>query len=764
MSALSGVRVLDLSVGIAGPIVGMFLGDFGADVVRVEGAVPDPQLSSSGYAVWNRNKRSVRVDPMDRAHVDWLTQSVAAADVVILGADAELSDWGHQVAEQGARNGELVTVRLPAYLDSDPAWIGGESNHILAGMAGQAMRQSSVKGGPVASMSPYISYIHGIWATVCTVAALIERTVSGAGQVVTVTGLQAILEATVGSLTVSPAAPDPDTAIGATGRHPTYRHFVCGDGLWMSVGALGPKFEERILRVLELDHVLEDPRIGGVTAKMALPENLPWVQALVEAAFASKSRSDMLTLIENVGIPCGPMNSREEWFDSEQVAAIDMRVQIEDPARGSVEMPGIPINLTRTPGAVRLHAPQPGEHDGIAPWPVKEPSESRQPRFVPGPLTGFQVLNMGTFVASPYAGMLLSELGADVIKVEPYTGDPFRMSAYTFNRGMRSVAIDLSGDEGRSVFLRLAAEADLVMDAMRPGVMKKLGIDYEALVAVNPRIVTQSLSAYGERGPNAMRPGVDMVLQAESGMMSAWGGDDIPVANTVAITDVATASISALLALLGLYERQISGVGQRSWNSLAATSVFLQMESMVRFDGAPAPAKGHHDYRGAHPLQSYYRTTDGWIAVDVPEHDREAAICRLRSVGIISTENLGDDIRASIAVRHTTGALADLKAVEIPCAEVRTVSAVVRDPELLEHEAFHIRKSDDGSTFVQTGKYAGFSRTQRRGPMVPPGVGEHTREVLRSAGIDESQICALVEAQVVHAGQPLEHVLPISYR
>lgn len=115
-------------------------------------------------------------------------------------------------------------------------------------------------------------------------------------------------------------------------------------------------------------------------------------------------------------------------------------------------------------------------------------------------------------------------------------------------------------------------------------------------------------------------------------------------------------------------------------------------------------------------------------------------------------------------MRNTADALADLKNAEIPCAEVRTVSAVVRDPELLEHEAFHIRKSDDGSTFVQTGKYAGFSRTQRRGPMVPPGVGEHTRDVLRAVGMDESQICALVEAQVVHAGQPLEHVLPISYR
>lgn len=98
----------------------------------------------------------------------------------------------------------------------------------------------------------------------------------------------------------------------------------------------------------------------------------------------------MLTLIENAGIPCGPMNSREEWFDSEQVAAIDMRVQIEDPARGSVEMPGIPINLTRTPGAVRLYAPRPGEHDGIPPCRPRNCPRAVNHDSCPGRSPGFK--------------------------------------------------------------------------------------------------------------------------------------------------------------------------------------------------------------------------------------------------------------------------------------------------------------------------------------------------------------------------------------
>jgi crotonobetainyl-CoA:carnitine CoA-transferase CaiB-like acyl-CoA transferase len=764
MSALSGVRVLDLTTGIAGPVVGMFLADFGADVIRIDGPAPDPQADNPGYVVWHRNKRAVLVDPARHDDLEWLAVSVAGADVVILGHGASLSDWGSAVEISGRANRELITLRLPAYLDGHSGWGGGESDLLLGALAGQAMRQSSISGGPIASMSPYLSYCHAIWATTCLVAALVERTVSGLGQVVTVTGMNAVMEATVYSLNTSPTSPDPDTKVGVAGRHPSYRHFVCGDGKWMAVGALGPKFEERLLRALGLEHVLDDERIAGVTARMALPENLPWVLELFDAAFTARTRDEMLALVEGIGIPCGPMNSREEWFDGEVVRAIGMHVSVDDSARGTVQMPGVPIVLTRTPGSVR-HAALPPQAPGeVEPWSAKRATAETAPRYVPGPLTGFRVLNMGTFVASPYAGLLLSELGAEVIKVEPITGDPFRVSGYAVNRGMRSISIDLSTESGQAVFHRLAADVDIVMDAMRPGVMKKLNIDYDTLSRLNPRIVTQSLSAYGEGGAQAHRPGVDMVIQAESGMMSSWGGADMPIGNTIAINDVASAALSALVSLLGLYERQISGQGQRTWNSLAATSVLLQLEHMVRYEGRPAAPVGHRDYRGGHPLRSFYEAADGWVSVDVHTFDDTAAEARLRSVGLVGDGSLRANLEASLAALPVTEALVRLARAGIPSVRARTVSEVLRDPDMLEAEVVHIRLDDSGDSFMQTGRYAGFSRTQRRGPMVPPGNGEHTRAILGRSGLTDADIERLLSEKAVFAGGPVEHRLPISYR
>jgi crotonobetainyl-CoA:carnitine CoA-transferase CaiB-like acyl-CoA transferase len=162
---------------------------------------------------------------------------------------------------------------------------------------------------------------------------------------------------------------------------------------------------------------------------------------------------------------------------------------------------------------------------------------------------------MGTFVAGPYAGALLAELGADVIKVEPPGGDPFRANALVFNRGMRSLAVNLQAPAGVDAFRKLAAESDVVVEWLRPGVTAKLGIDYDSLAKTNPGIVTVSLSAYGEQGPLSGRPGVDMVVQGMSGMMSAQGGDSEPVANTIAIIDVTTAAMLALGAVLALLHR-----------------------------------------------------------------------------------------------------------------------------------------------------------------------------------------------------------------
>jgi crotonobetainyl-CoA:carnitine CoA-transferase CaiB-like acyl-CoA transferase len=470
----------------------------------------------------------------------------------------------------------------------------------------------------------------------------------------------------------------------------------------------------------------------------------------------------------SLGIPNGPMADRQDWLDHDQVRGIGMRAEVDDPERGPVVMPGVPVNLTGSPGRVHGPAPALGQHDGLVAERAPAPAPDGPAPLSNGPLTGFRILDMGTFVAGPYAGSLLSELGADVIKVEPLGGDPFRGPGFVFNRGMRSLAMNLAVPEGVAAFRRLAATSDVVVESMRPGVTAKLGIDYEALTRVHPAAITVSLSAYGEGGPLSGRGGVDMVLQAMSGMMSAQGGDSEPVANTIAIIDVTTGAMLALSTCLALLYRQRTGQGQRVWCSLAGTATYLQSGEIVRFAGRAPALTGGRDFLGRDPLDRYYQTSDGWIRVQAAPSSPVSADA-LAAAGLdVDPAALGADpagaLGAALAGLTSDEAAQRLTAARVPAVPARRISAVVRDPQLLMSEFSHIREAADGSTFVTPGRYAAFSRTPRSGVLLSPGVGEHARQALAGGGLSPEEIEELVSSGVVQAGEPMPQSLPTAYR
>jgi len=758
-TALRGLRVVELSSGVAAGIVGMLLADFGAEVVLVEPPEGSSDRAQPGFAVRGRNKRSVAIDQGDPADQTRLAQLIAGADVCIVD-DAARSVWSLPVVARAAKaNRRLVTVRMPAYLDETVPWFGGrESNRLLAARLGQSRRQSSFDGGAVDSVSPSMLYVHGVWTAACAVSAIYEMLRSGFGQTVTVTGANAVMEATVMSLSVDPEAPDAPSNVGPRGRHPTYGPLCCANGEWMSSGALGPKFERIVFDVLGLSEMLDDPRMGGSTARMGLPENFDrCVQAIAENA-ASWNRDDLIAALLARGVPAGRIEDQNAWLDHEQVRAIGMRAEVKRSDGSTVVMPGIPIVLTRTPGKVSAAAPELGEHQDTNHWSPR-PAPTGLAPLARGPLAGVTVLNLGTFVATPYAGFLLAELGARVIKVEPLTGDPFRATAYAVNRGMESLAIDLKADSGQRLLHRLVESSDIVLDGMRPGVMADLQLDYATLAEINPRIITVSLSAYGEGGPLSGLPGVDMVIQAVSGMMSAQGGDDQPVANTIAINDVTTAAMSALASTLALVEREHSGRGQHVWDSLAATAGYLQMDAIVRSDGHTEPVKGGRDFAGPGPLNRYYEAADGWLAIDVQDPLSDTAE-RLQAAGLPGP----DELVPAIARERVADLVQRLNAAAIPATAARLVSDVIRDPELMESEFSHIRASEDGGVFVVPGRLAAFSRTPRFGPMYPAGVGENTRASLQLAGLGDAEIDSAIDSGVVVSGGPMAARLFPPYR
>jgi crotonobetainyl-CoA:carnitine CoA-transferase CaiB-like acyl-CoA transferase len=777
MDILEGMQVVDLSQGIAGPVVGTFLADFGAEVIKVEPPSGDPARREPGFAAWNRGKKGVVADPGDPARRRWLAELIAGADVCVVSGPGVLAAYGLDRWRLLRDHPRLVLVETPAFAGDVPWYGGAESHGLLSAALGVAWRQSSHDGVPVESVARFLLQVHGVWATVCTVAALLERERSGFGQLVSVSGAQAVMEANIGSYSIDPALPDPPTAIGPGGRHPTYTRFIARDGKWLASGALGAKFEAMLLGVLGLTWMLDEERMGGRVQSLIRPDNILWAHEQTSNAFKTKDRDEWLEIMTGLGIPCGPLDDRDRWLDHEQVRAIGMRAETDDPERGQVVMPGVPINLTGTPGRVHGPAPTLGQHEGsVAPRAPKAPPAGLPP-VSEGPLSGIRVLDMGTFVAGPYSGALLSELGAEVIKVEPPAGDPFRVSGFVFNRGMRSLAINLQEPTGVAAFRRLAQVSDVVINSTRPGVAAKLGIDYQTLAEINPGIVEVSLSAYGEGGPIGHRGGVDMVVQGMSGMMSAQGGDSEPVANTIAIIDVTTAAMLALSAVLALLHRERnrdqdgeagSGPGQRAWASLVGTATYLQTGEIVRFPGRTPSPVGGRDYQGADPFDRYYPVSDGYVRLQAPHPDQVSAQALAAAGLTVDAAAFAADPAAALAeaLKGLPGETAAdrLNSARIAAVPARRVSGVVRDPRLVATEFVHVRSGSGGPGFVTPGRLATFGRTPRFGPLSSPGTGEHSREALRTAGLTDEEIESLVAAGIVIAGEPMAQALPTAYR
>lgn len=376
-----------------------------------------------------------------------------------------------------------------------------------------------------------------------------------------------------------------------------------------------------------------------------------------------------------------------------------------------------------------------------------------------GPLDGVRVVDLTSYIAGSYGAMMLADLGADVVKVEAIEGDSFRELSgfYGWNRGKRSLAVNLKEPDGRAIVHRLARHADVVMENMRPGVVERLGVDYETLRAINPRLVYSTVTAFGSDGPYKDRPGFDPLLQAMGGLMTLQGFGEAPQYLRIAPTDYYCAALACQAILAALFVRERTGRGQRVQTSLLQAVLALQSGLVVDYPGHEVIYRNTPTYR-------LYQAGDGEsFFLAVGNQSFWVKLCK-----VIGREDLAQDPRfgswmarrdnAEALMPLLESAFASKPAAEwvriltdndIPAALTQSLQQFMRDPAVLHHKMIVQYDHPELGPLSLMGQPLRFSETQAPDAGPPPTLGQHTTQVLRQAGYADHEIADLRRRGVV---------------
>jgi CoA:oxalate CoA-transferase len=389
----------------------------------------------------------------------------------------------------------------------------------------------------------------------------------------------------------------------------------------------------------------------------------------------------------------------------------------------------------------------------------------QEPQTATPPLEGVRVLDFSIMLAGPYCARLLADVGAEVIKIEPPEGDDMRLrtplrdghSAYfgQLNAGKRSLALDLKSPDAIKLVHQLVAETDILVENFRPGVMDRLGLDYEALHAINPRLIYCSISGYGQSGPAAERAAYAMIVHAESGfdrsLMRYAGDRDRPAAGAIFVADVLGGIFGYSAIQTALVQRTRTGVGQRI--DVALMDCMLNL-LVYELQEAQFPIRS--------PRAAYgpVRALDGDILIAPITPRNFAALCE-----VTGQSELADDPRFKTVpgrganwtammqviekwtAQHTVReCIAALDRAGVPCAEYRDPGAALSDPHLLQRGAF-ATIADGAGHFMGVNAPWKMSATDTSMRRDIPAIGAHRDEVLsRVLGLSAGAIASLAEA------------------
>src|SRR6266851_4790815 len=762
--ALYGINVVEFESHLGAAYAAMLLAEQGARAIKVEPRGGSRLRGTPHFHVLNRSKRPVEIDFDAGASAGQIAELLRWADVVITGFTPARLAESHLDYESIRRiNPRAIALNMPALGSRGPDANFDANDDLVAARSGITGTQWARSGDPVALTFPAASYSAGVMAACAAASAIIARGTDGVGQALEVSLLAGAFSLQTGGILrhekMTSLYHGPQDPLGPI---PCYRLFEAADGKFLFAACGNSTFWGKFTIAIDRPDLVGDPRF----------ENAPWgiaaehwqpLKDIIEPIIRTKPREEWLSILREADVPCAPVMTRQEFIEHAQVRALGMRREVDDPTlRHTIQM-GLPVFLNDTPGEIVGPAPDRGDRAAME-W-LREskhdaaPETSCEATQKRAPLDGVIVLDFASYIAGSYGPMILAQLGATVIKIESLEGDSFRHFGFGFlgwNQGKRGLSLNLASPEGRDIILGLADRADVVVENLRPGRMRKFGFDYESLAARNPRIIYISINAFGNRGPDYNQPGFDPLLQARSGVMAAQGGHHgHPVYLTCAICDYGAAMLSAFGCVLAIRARELTGRGQFCETSLLQSAMAFQAGEFIFYPGRPGMENGTAEYRGRSALARAYQCRDTeWLFISIIDKSGwdalRTALPTLPNLSWseASRESNEGKLAASLAEEfarlNRSDALEMLAKNRVPASVVNHFKDLFDDPQVVANELIATLPHRDWGNVQQTGMLTKFSATPGVIERAGPALGEHTDEVLREMlGYSTEKIAAL---------------------
>ena len=826
---LTGVRIVDFGQQIAGPAVAMALADLGATVIHIDPPT-GPQWDHPANAILNRNKSCLSIDLKNEVGLSNALELISKADIVIESfTPGVMKRLGIDFAKLRLEKPSLITLSIPGFASNDElrrTWKATEAVVAATSGAYTDMGFNRVLMGLNPSYSPLplgSAYATSLAAS-AVVFALYEREKTGRGDNIEVPISAALMEGLSYNSYVVDNLPERyktmreheiehrksnNVPMGLSYDElqeyldPFYRTYECADG--RKFYCVCPSHRNHAKRALQVLGIYDElcveglPEVAdlhrpikeweGETSIGVYPLPKKWADIIspkMKKAFLTKTSEEWGVLFGEGKIPGAPHRTTKEWINDEHTNTAGLIVNVDDPEYGMMKQLG-PIAWLENAADAML-SPRPRKYvsyvQALAELSEIEEQETSTrptgaditPATGQGWLDGIRVLDLTNVIAGPHSCAFLSRFGAEVIKLDPVTPlyDPLIGILFSFqtDMGKEKALVDITSDEGREVFNRLVRSVDMVVINAPERQIKPLGLDHESLQAINPGVLFCRLDCFGgpRRGPKSDYIGYDDIIQANSGIMSRFGGEHTPEEHAhLGTLDVNCGFAAGLSMAVSLYHKRKTGEATRARTSLSAITNLAQISFIFDYEGrAPFDEPSGRDILGNHELSHFYATEDGWIFLDATPSE----INKFETIDDFKSISKASNISAFLTQAFTN------KPSEYWEKQLHQAKIAAAIPHSIEELRAQYSRIADGKVGIDKGSYAfsiypdhpsGHCLTQVDHYSIRPEessikavkpaerFGHSTHKVLNDVGYSTEEVNSMIERKVAASGWGREY-------